>query len=33
MGNAAFFDPETRTSPSRRAPPRMTIFCTATAAR
>src|SRR5579862_3897298 len=28
MGSAAFFEPETRASPSRRAPPRMTIFCT-----
>ena len=27
IGNAAFFNPETRTSPARRAPPRMTIFC------
>ena len=29
IGSAAFFDPETRTSPRRRAPPRMTIFCKA----
>src|SRR5437868_4131181 len=27
IGSAAFFEPETRTSPIRRAPPRMTIFC------
>src|SRR4029077_5376187 len=27
IGSAAFLDPETRTSPTRRAPPRMTIFC------
>ena len=27
IGSAAFFEPETRTSPCRRAPPRMTIFC------
>src|SRR4051794_5973570 len=33
IGSAAFFAPDTRTSPRSRAPPRMTIFCTATAAR
>src|SRR5437762_999944 len=27
IGSAAFLEPETRTSPWRRAPPRMTIFC------
>src|SRR5436305_11712286 len=27
IGSAAFFEPDTRTSPVRRAPPRMTIFC------
>ena len=27
IGSAAFLEPETRTSPCRRAPPRMTIFC------
>ena len=27
IGSAAFFAPDTRTSPCRRAPPRMTIFC------
>ena len=29
IGRAAFFDPETRTSPRRRFPPLMTIFCKA----
>ncbi len=33
MGSAAFLDPETRTSPDKRAPPLMTIFCTKRGAR